>query len=70
MIMNKLITILIITLYGFTPWVSADERTPEQIVEQTSAELLTVINEQSDRIKNEEQVKNREVSSLVNLNQC
>lgn len=63
--MNKLITILIITLCGFTPWVGADERTPEQIVEETSAELLTVINEQSDRIKNEDGYVNQVIDDLI-----
>ena len=33
--------------------VSADSRTPEQIIEQTSSEVLTLVNQQADRIRNE-----------------
>ncbi len=63
--MNKLIIILMLALYGFTTSVSADEKTPEQIVEETSAELLKVINEQSDRIKNEDGYVNQVINDLI-----
>ncbi len=61
--MKKLL--LILALCGWTAWVSADERTPEQIVEQTSSELLQIINEQSDRIKNEEGYANQVINDLI-----
>lgn len=54
-----------VALFGFSRWVSADERTPEQIVEQTSTELLQIINEQSDRIKNEEGYVNQVINDLI-----
>lgn len=63
--MNKLITILILALCGFGSWVSAEEKTPEQIVEETSSELLKVINEQSDRIKNEDGYVNEVINDLI-----
>lgn len=63
--MKKLIIILILALSGLTTWVSAEEQTPEQIVEQTSAELLKVINEQSERIKNEEGFVNEVINELI-----
>ena len=43
--MKKLFTILIIALVASTSWVNADDRTPEQIVDQTSTEILKIINE-------------------------
>lgn len=63
--MKKLTTILILALYGFTTWVSAEEQTPEQIVEQTSSELLKIINEQSERIKTEEGYVNQVINDLI-----
>jgi len=63
--MNKLITILILAFCGLSAWASAEEQTPEQIVEQTSAELLQIINEQSDRIKNEDGYVNQVINDLI-----
>jgi len=63
--MNKLIAVLILALCGFTSWVSADEKTPEQIIEETSSELLKVINEQSERIKNEDGYVNQVINDLI-----
>lgn len=63
--MKKLITILILAFLTSSVWVSAEERTPEQIVEQTSAELLQIINEQSEKIKNEEGYVNEVINDLI-----
>lgn len=63
--MNKLITILILAFCGLSAWVSAEEQTPEQIVEQTSTELLQIINEQSERIKTEEGYVNQVINDLI-----
>ena len=63
--MKKIITILMIAFCSLTAWVSAEEQTPEQIVEQTSSELLKVINEQSERIKNEEGYVNQVINELI-----
>ncbi|MDW3096227.1 MAG: ABC transporter substrate-binding protein [Gammaproteobacteria bacterium] len=63
--MNKLITILILAIFGSNAWVGAEELTPEQIVEQTSTELLQIINEQSERIKNEEGYVNSVINELI-----
>ena len=63
--MKKLIAILMLALAGWSTWVSADERTPEQIVEETSTELLKVINEQSERIKNEQGYVNQVINDLI-----
>jgi len=54
-----------IAFCSLTAWVSAEEQTPEQIVEQTSSELLKVINEQSERIKNEEGYVNQVINELI-----
>ena len=54
-----------LALAGWSTWVSADERTPEQIVEETSTELLKVINEQSERIKNEQGYVNQVINDLI-----
>ena len=63
--MNKLITLLILLLSLCVSFVSADERTPEQIVEETSTELLKIINEQSDRIKNEDGYVNQVIDDVI-----
>lgn len=63
--MKKLIIVALLVLFGFTSWASADEKTPEQIVEETSAELLKVINEQSDKIKNEDGYVNQVINDLI-----
>ncbi len=63
--MKKLITILLFAFCGLNTWVVAEERTPEQIVEQTSSELLQIINEQSERIKNEEGYVNEVINDLI-----
>ena len=43
----------------------ADQRTPEQIVEQTSAQLLQIINEQADRIRHDEGYVNQVIDRLI-----
>ncbi len=63
--MNKLITILILTFCTVNTWVSAEEQTPEQIVEQTSSELLQIINQQSERIKTEEGYVNEVINNVI-----
>lgn len=63
--MNKLVAVLMLALCSFVASLNAEEITPEQIVEQTSAELLKVINEQSDRIKNEDGYVNQVVNDLI-----
>ncbi len=44
---------------------SADSRTPEQIIEQTSSEVLTIVNQQADRIRNEAGYVNTVVDELI-----
>ena len=43
----------------------ADQRTPEQIVEQTSTQLLQIINEQADRIRHDEGYVNQVIDTLI-----
>ena len=45
--------------------VSADSRTPEQIIEQTSSEVLTLVNQQADRIRNEAGYVNTVIDELI-----
>jgi len=45
--------------------VSADSRTPEQIIEQTSSEVLTIVNQQADRIRNEAGYVNTVIDELI-----
>jgi phospholipid transport system substrate-binding protein len=63
--MKKLITTLILAFCSLTAWANAEEQTPEQIVEQTSSELLKIINEHPERIKNEEGYVNQVINDLV-----
>ena len=45
--------------------VSADSRTPEQIIEQTSSEVLALVNQQADRIRNEAGYVNTVIDELI-----
>ena len=63
--MKKLFTILLLAVCGLMTSVSAEEQTPEQIVEETSIKLLKIINEQSERIKSEEGYVNKVIDELV-----
>ena len=44
---------------------SAYSRTPEQIIEQTSSEVLTIVNQQADRIRNEAGYVNTIIDELI-----
>ena len=44
---------------------SADSRTPEQIIEQTSSEVLTIVNQQADGIRNEAGYVNTIIDELI-----
>lgn len=45
--------------------VSADTRTPEQIIEQTSSEVLAIVNQQADRIRTEAGYVNTVIDELI-----
>ena len=63
--MKNLFSIFILLASSMCMSAFADERTPEQIVEQTSSEILQIINEQSERIKTEEGYVNQVIDDLV-----
>lgn len=63
--MKKLMIILMLAFCGFAAALHAEEQMPEQIIEETSTELLKIINEQNDRIKNEEGYVNQVINDLV-----
>ena len=63
--MKNLFSIFILLTSSMYLSAFADERTPEQIVEQTSSEILQIINEQSERIKTEEGYVNQVIDDLV-----
>ena len=64
--MNKLMPCLWPVFFALTTAVAwADQRTPEQIVEQTSTRLLQIINEHSERIKNEKGYVNEVIDDLI-----
>ncbi|MDG0995971.1 MAG: ABC transporter substrate-binding protein [Gammaproteobacteria bacterium] len=43
----------------------ADSRTPEQIIEQTSSEVLSIVNQQADRIRNEAGYVNTVIDEVI-----
>ena len=64
--MRKLIFVVFAVMFvGGLAWLNADERTPEQIVEDTSTEVLRVVNEQAQRIKNEPGYVNQLIDELI-----
>lgn len=63
--MKKLVFILVVLFVGGLAWLNADERTPEQIVEDTSTEVLRVVNEEAQRIKNEPGYVNDVIDELI-----
>ena len=64
--MKKILAIMfaiaLVTLTGLT---IATERTPEQIVDQTSFEVLTIINENNDKIRNDPEFVNQVIDEKI-----
>lgn len=63
--MKKIVFILVGLFVGGLAWLNADERTPEQIVEDTSSEVLRVVNEEAQRIKSEPGYVNEVIDELI-----
>ncbi|MEM7018286.1 MAG: ABC transporter substrate-binding protein [Pseudomonadota bacterium] len=64
--MNRILFfILAITLVGLSSWVSADDRTPEQIVDQTSQEVLNIIKEHNDQVRNDPQYVDKVIDEKI-----
>lgn len=64
--MKKLIFVLLAILFvGGLTWLNAEEKTPEQIVEDTSTEVLRLVNEEAQRIKNEPGYVNQLIDELI-----
>ena len=63
--MKKLLMLCAAIIIGSVVWLNAEERTPEQIVEETSTEVLRVVNEEAERIKNEPGYVNNLIDKLI-----
>ena len=63
--MKKLLILCTAIIIGSVVWLNAEERTPEQIVEETSTEVLRVVNEEAERIKNEPGYVNDLIDKLI-----
>lgn len=63
--MKKLIFTVLLFLFASFSSAIADGRTPEQIVEETSSEVLEVINRDAERIKNEPGYVNTLIDDLI-----
>ena len=63
--MKKLALFICILLLNFNVGLSAEKRTPEQIVEETSAEVLRIVNEEADKIKNEPGYVNQLIDEII-----
>lgn len=63
--MKSLVFILVALLLGGVAWLNAEEKTPEQIVEETSSEVLRVVNDEAQRIKNEPGYVNEVIDELI-----
>ena len=64
--MNKILTIMFVTALGaFASLAIANERTPEEIVDQTSIEVLTIINENNDKVRNDPEFVNEVIDEKI-----
>ena len=63
--MKKIGFIFIALLLGSVAWLNAEEKTPEQIVEETATEVLRVVNEEAQRIKNEPGYVNELIDEMI-----
>lgn len=63
--MKKLLVAFIVLISTSVVGLNAEERTPEQIVEQTSTEVLKVVNEEAERIKTEPAYVNQLIDELI-----
>ena len=63
--MKKLFLLCVALIIGGAFWLNAEERTPEQIVEETSTEVLRIVNEEADRIKNDPGYVNSVIDELI-----
>lgn len=63
--MKNLVFIFVALLLGGAVWLNAEEKTPEQIVEETSSEVLRVVNDEAQRIKNEPGYVNEVIDDLI-----
>ena len=63
--MKKLVFVIAVWFVCGLTWLNADERTPEQIVEDTSTEVLRVVNGETERIKNEPGYVNQVIDELI-----
>ena len=63
--MKKLALLISVLLLSANFYLYAEERTPEQIVEETSSEVLRVVNDESDKIKNEPGYVNQLIDETV-----
>lgn len=63
--MKKLVFILISLFLSCIVSVNSEERTPEQIVEETSTEVLKVVNDEAERIKSEPAFVNQLINELI-----
>ena len=64
--MNKLLTMmLMIALLVLSGQAIAAERTPEEIVDQTSVEVLKIINENNDKIRNDPEFVDKVIDEKI-----
>ena len=64
--MKKFVNVLLaVLLISGLAWLNAEEKTPEQIVEDTSTEVLRIVNEQAQRIKSEPGYVNEVIDELI-----
>ena len=46
-------------------WVTADSLTPEEIIDQTSTEVLKIINENNDKVRNDPEYVNKIIDEKI-----
>jgi phospholipid transport system substrate-binding protein len=64
--MNKILTFMFFTaLVISTGWVIANERTPEQIIDQTSSEVLKIINDNNEQVRNDPEYVNKIIDEKI-----
>lgn len=64
--MKNILTFISVTALVISAgWVTADSLTPEQIIDQTSTEVLKIINENNDKVRNDPEYVNKIIDEKI-----
>lgn len=64
--MKNILTFIFVAAFVIsTGWATSDSLTPEQIIDQTSTEVLKIINENNDKVRNDPEYVNKVIDEKI-----